>query len=144
MAAEFKEYDLDGKDIQRALDGWRASLTDKTKRPDWFWNRQHARVMSEIDENRRISVPRLAWAGLAVTIAVAVSLLMPVQPAQQPRLPNPRVQAQPQISDHDLMVALERSLNAGVPSSLEPATLLSDEMNQALESRVLSQKSKEN
>src|SRR3954466_537418 len=134
--------DLETKDIQQALDRWRDSAAEKADRPDWFWSRQHARVMSEVNAPRRASVPKLAWASVAATIAIAIALLIPGQPDNHIQQ---QVQAQHevQISDHDLMLAVERTLNAGTPSSLEPASLLAEEMNQALVSQVQSQKAKE-
>jgi len=139
MADEF-----DTKDIQQALDGWRDSAADRAERPDWFWSRQHARVMSEINTRQGVSIPKLAWAGVAATVAVAVSLMLPA-PTQKQVQPQLQTEARQevQISDHDLMLAVERTLNAGTPSSLEPASLLADEMNQALITQTGSKKVKE-
>jgi len=140
MAGELKDFDFEGKDVRQAVGRWRDLVHDGSERPEWFWARQHARINSRIAECDSRSFPTLAWASLAATIAIAASLLLPVHP-EKPVVPAP--QAQVQISDHDLMVAVERSMNAGVPSSLEPASLLADEMNQAFESKVQSQKAKE-
>jgi hypothetical protein len=140
MADEFQNNDFEGKDIEQALSQWRESAAERAERPDWFWSRQHARAMSRIHEGRSVHLPKLAWASLAATIAIAVSLIMPSRPGKQVQ-PQPRQEAQ--LSDHDLMVAIERSMDAGVPSSLEPASLLADEMNQALETPVHTQKAKE-
>jgi hypothetical protein len=73
---------------------------------------------------------------------LAASLILPVGPEKQVQ---ERVDGRSgtQISDHDLLIAVERSMNDGVPSSLVPATLLADEMNQALATKVQSQKAKE-
>lgn len=136
--------DLNTKDIQDALDRWRGSAAERAERPDWFWSRQHARVMSEINARQTLSVPKLAWAGIAATIAVAASLMLP-GPTQKQVQPQLQAEARPQvqISDHDLMLAVERTLNAGTPSSLEPASLLAEEMNQALVTQTGSRKTKE-
>ncbi len=139
MADEF-----DTRDIQQALDRWRDSANERAERPDWFFARQYARVMSEINARQTTSIPRLAWAGIAATIALAVSLMLPA-PSRKQVQPQLQTEAQPQvqISDHDLMLAVERTLDAGTPSSLEPASLLAEEMNQALVSQTGSRKSKE-
>ncbi len=139
MADEFNT-----KDIQDALDRWRDSAAERAERPDWFWSRQHARVMSDINSRRSASVPKLAWAGIAATVAVAASLMFPA-PSQKQVQPQLQTEARQevQISDHDLMLAVERTLNAGTPSSLEPASLLADEMNQALVTQTGSRKTKE-
>ncbi len=132
--------DLEGNDIKAALDAFRESAQRQAERPSWFWTRQHTYIMSDIRESRGFSTPKLAWVGVAAMAAVAVGLFIPVQtPKPAPVAPA----AQVQISDHDLMVALEHSMNAGVPSSLEPAGMLAEEMNQALQTRVQTQKSKE-
>jgi len=133
--------DFDGDDMKGPLEGWRESIAERAERPDWFWSRQHARVMSQINAQRATSVPKLAWASLAATIAVAMLLILPTRPEKQIQ-PQAKVQ-QVVMSDHDLMLAVERTLNAGTPSSLEPASLLADEMNQALETQVQSRKAKE-
>jgi hypothetical protein len=134
--------DFRSDDIQQALEVWRDSAAEKAKRPDWFWMRQHARVISQIRQQRGTGVPKLAWASLAATIAIAVSLILPSRPEKQVES-QVKAQHDVQISDHDLMLAIERSMNAGGPSSLAPASLLADEMNQALETQVHTQKTKE-
>lgn len=143
MAADIQNDDFEGKDVQEALDHWRDSIVKSVERPDWFWSRQHARVMSQLREERGTRLPKLAWASLAATIAIAAALMLPTR-AEQKIQPQAKVQQQAvQISDHDLMVAIERSMNDGGPSSLAPAGLLADEMNQALETQVHTQKAKE-
>jgi hypothetical protein len=137
MADEFSD-----KDIQTAIKGWRDSATEGAERPEWFWSRQRTRVMSQIREQRGASMPKLAWASLAATIAIAVTLMLPTR-AEKQIAPQVKAQQQVQMSDHDLMMAIERSMNAGGPSSLAPAGLLADEMNQALETQVHTQKGKE-
>lgn len=141
MAAEFQKDDFKGEDIQQALERWRDSVAERAERPAWFWSRQHARVMSQIREQRRARVPKLAWASLAAMIAIAVSLILPGRPEKQVQS-QMKARHEVQISDHDLMLAIERSMNAGGPSSLAPASLLADEMNQALETQVHTQKAK--
>jgi hypothetical protein len=135
--------DYEGKEIQSRLEKWRESTMEHAERPEWFWSRQHARVMSQINSQPSAGIPKLAWASLAATIAVAVSLIVPSHPEKQIQPPATVHSAAAQISDHDLMLAVERTLNAGTPSSLEPASLLADEMNQALETQDQSRKAKE-
>jgi len=131
--------EFEDKQIGEALNTWRDSLDQQAERPDWFWSRQHARVMSDVKRPRR-RTPVLAWAGIAATVALAISLMLPhSKPNAVMALP---VAANAQISDHDLMISLERTMNEGVPSSLAPAGLLAQEMNQAY-TKVQAQKSKE-
>lgn len=101
--------------------------------------------MSEI-RKPRISTPYLAWASLAATVALALGLLLPGRPQQpvvQQQLQVAEQRGHVEISDHDLMVALERTMNSGVPASLEPATLIARDMTQALNEKDQSQKAKE-
>jgi hypothetical protein len=142
MAADFGVHDCEGRDIQQTLSRWRDSARARAARADWFWSRQQACVMSKIAKPSTSGVPKLAWASLAATIALAASLVLPVRP-EKPVQPQALASPVAQISDHDLLVAVERSMNAGVPSSLAPATLLADEMNQALATKAQSQKAKE-
>lgn len=136
--------ELNTKDIQPALESWRDSAFERAQRPDWFFARQHAQVMSEINSRRSTGVPKLAWAGIAATVALAISLMVP-GPTRKQVQPQLKTEARPQvqISDHDLMLAVERTLNAGTPSSLAPASFLAEEMNEAFVSQVQSQKAKE-
>ncbi len=135
--------DFEESDIRTALTAFRDSASRQTDRPGWFWTRQHARVMSQIREEQNCRLPRRAWAYLAATIAIAVALILPAN-RQNPAQPQAAVQPQVELSDHDLMLAVERTLNDGGPSSLTPASILAEEMNQALVSQVQSQKAKEN
>lgn len=134
---------FDEQDLNHEFDRWRYSAHQQADRPNWFWARQRARVMSEIRKPQR-SVPRFAWAGLAATIALALGLLLPARNAKfNAPLATPPAAAQTQVSDHDLMVTIERTMDAAGPSSLAPATLLAEEMNDAFISQVQKQKSKE-
>ena len=129
------------KDLRRVLEAWRESSHDRAERPEWFWARQRARLTSKIGEQSASRAPKLAWAGLAATVAAAVLLFVP---ARQVKPVQPTVvEAQAEISDHDLMLALQRTMDGDVPSSLAPAGVLATEMNQALEAKSQTQKSKE-
>ena len=151
MAPEFEErpeFHMEDKDIRGSLDRWCDSVHSQAERPDWFWARQRARILSDIRQPRRLS-PKFAWAGLAAVVAIAISLISPVE---KPKQSPPQPVAQSQISDHDLMIAIEHSMNNGGPSSLSPASLLAEEMDEALQSQGMkvqkledqSQKAKEN
>jgi hypothetical protein len=131
------------KEIHSAVNPWRESVLREAERPEWFWLRQRASVKSRIGE-MKTPAPKLVWAGIAATFALAIALFVPARRPPEAQSPKaPAVQAQNQISDHELMLAVERTLNAGVPSSLEPAGMLAREMNQALLQSKATQKSKE-
>jgi hypothetical protein len=139
VAHEF--HNEDEKRVRSVLDAWRDSVHAQTDRPEWFWARQRVRITSKATEQHQGRAPKLAWAGIAAMIALAIAMFAPA-PETKPVQPIPSVKAE--ISDHDLMLALERSMNAGVPSSLAPAGILAQEMNQAIETKAQAQKVKEN
>jgi hypothetical protein len=143
MAADFEGHDFEGKDIQQVLERWRDSANQQANRPDWFWSRQRAQLMSKIAEQGTSTFPKLAWASLAATVAIAVSLVLPIHQEKKVEPQAQLAQEAAEISDHDLMLAIERSMNQGVPSSLAPASLLANEMNQALVTKAQPQKAKE-
>jgi hypothetical protein len=129
-------------EIRFAVNHWRDSVLRDAQRPEWFWARQRARIKSLISDAKE-STPKLVWAAVAATFALAIALVIP---ADNPGTPKQIVRVQPQVaqlSDHDLMLAVERTLNAGVPSSLEPAGMLAQEMDQAFQNNIQTQKSKE-
>lgn len=137
------EFENTEKELRGALDAWRDSVHGRAERPEWFWARQRARIRAHVPEQSNSRAPKLAWAGLAATVALAVAMLIPTREVKPIPQPAASTAAHAEISDHDLMVALERTMNAGVPSSLAPAGLLAQEMNQALETNIQTQKSKE-
>jgi hypothetical protein len=129
------------KEIRSAVNQWRESVLRETERPEWFWARQRARIRSRIQEMQP-STPKLVWAAMAATFALAIAMSVPANQPQQQVVPKtPVVQAQNQISDHELMLAVERALDSGVPSSLAPAGMLAREMNEAFQQNVQTQKS---
>jgi hypothetical protein len=130
------------KEIRSTLDRWRDSAHLQAERPDWFWSRQRTRILSEIDR-RQNRPPAFAWAGVAATVALAIALLVPANQPNTYEPITPKQVAQTDLSDHDLMLAVERTLNAGVPTSLAPAGMLAQEMNEAFAEKTQSQKSKE-
>lgn len=126
MANEFDE-----KDLKNALTAWRKSADKQAERPEWFWARQRARIESRMNERKIKHFPSLAWAGIAATLAIGAALMVS-NPAGEPVAPRPTpTEARVQMSDHELMLKLESTMNSGVPESLQPASALAQEMEQA-------------
>jgi len=128
--------EFDDKDIKQALDAWRESADKQAERPDWFWARQRTRIESRLNEPKLKRLPRLAWAGIAATVALGVALIVPGTQGPQPGHPDNAgvVQVQPTTpapTDHELMQQLEATMNSGVPDALQPASALAQEMEQA-------------
>jgi hypothetical protein len=127
--------EMDNKDLKQTLEAWRESASQQAERPEWFWVRQRASIQSRMDGAHRPGLlPGFAWAGIGATAALALALLIPGH------LPQTKDPVQPdgpvaQISDHELMLSLEDTMNSGVPDSLAPASTLANEMEQAYQGR---------
>lgn len=95
---------------------------EEASRPEPFWEQQ----MSHIRTTRRAAGRRSA-ARAALLPAVAVILLLAFALAPQKR-PMPKAAAQAQaVSDHDLLVEVERAVDNGTPYALEPVALAVDD-----------------
>jgi len=113
----------DQQHLQRtigALPEWARAAAEK---PDAFWDRQQAEIKKRIDAVQQRSSMRTAtaWAGAFAMVLLATFLLRS-SPAPRPS----NAQADP---DQELLVAVEQSVQSGVPQALEPAALLADEIN---------------
>ena len=122
--------------LQKAFAGLSAATRATAERPEGFWYTQRAAIATRLGE----SVPQrsrlLAWAGALAALVLLAALMMPqgapVQSPSERAQMNPTRNADP---DHELMVGIEQSMRRQVPRALEPALLLTQEMNQAVESR---------
>jgi hypothetical protein len=132
--------ELENKDMNKVLSAWRASADQQAERPEWFWTRQRSRIGSRLHGSQTRRFPVFAWAGLAATVTLGAALLIPGHNAKPiaPPVPDRTVA---EVSDHELMLSLEDTMNNGVPDSLAPASTLADEMEQAYRGR---NKGKEN
>lgn len=89
-------------------------------RPEIFWQQQAARIRAAHQERAQRSRLGLALApGLAVLFLIAFALLSR-EPGARPGQPS----AAQADSDHELLVEVERALDADTPRSLEPAALM--------------------
>ncbi|HVO82219.1 MAG TPA: hypothetical protein VMT28_15900 [Terriglobales bacterium] len=126
--------DLQFASDQQALAPALAVLADcaraAAERSDAFWQQQHQQVRRRIAESERSSrrIPvGLAWAtALALALVAAAMLGSAPLPA-----PAPAATAVPEDSDQQLLMAVEQAVQSRVPDSLEPASLLAEEMGQA-------------
>jgi hypothetical protein len=94
-----------------------------TAHPDEFWERQQAEIRKRITTMPEPSSGRAltAWAGALAMVLLAI-LLMHGNPAPRPS----EAQSDP---DQDLLVAVEQTMQSGLPHALEPAAMLADEIN---------------
>lgn len=124
--------EMDDKNLKSTLSAWRESAEKQADRPDWFWARQRALVSSRLQQREVRHMPKLAWAGIAATLAIGAALMLPGD--RQTGGTNPSKQQPPltaTISDHELLQGLEETMNSGVPDALEPASTLQQEMENA-------------
>jgi hypothetical protein len=97
------------------------SLRCATERPEWFWKRQQAEIRGRLAKRQRWFRPAITWAATMALFVLAVLLLRgsPAAPVQQAHADT----------DQELLVAVEQVVQSDVPYSLEPASLLADEIN---------------
>jgi hypothetical protein len=116
-------FDSDQRHLRRTLEAlpeWARTAAD---RPDAFWERQQAEIRKRIARapQRSSTQTVTAWAGAFAMVLLAVFLLSD-SPAPRPS----RTQNDP---DQALLVAVEQTVQSGVPLALEPAAMLAEEIN---------------
>jgi hypothetical protein len=115
--------DSDQRHLQSALGGLPECARAATERPDVFWDEQQAQIRKRIAavSTRTSKRTIIAWAG-AFGVILLATLLLYNHPQPRPS----RVQNDP---DQELLVAVEQTVQSGIPRALEPAAMLADEIN---------------
>src|SRR5258707_11585339 len=110
----------DERDLLPLMETLPASLRSATERPEWFWKRQQAVIRGRIAERQSWLRPAVSWAATMALFVLAILLLRgrPVPPVEQAHVD----------SDQELLVVVEQVVQSDVPSALEPATLLANEI----------------
>jgi hypothetical protein len=116
-------FESDQRHLRRTLDAlpeWARTAAD---RPNAFWERQQSEIRKRIAvAPKRSSMQTVtAWAGAFAVVLLAI-LLLSDSPAPRPS----RAQTDP---DQELLVAVEHTVQSGVPQALEPAAMLAEEIN---------------
>jgi len=113
----------DQRHLQRTLDALPEWSRATTEHPDAFWEKQQVDIQKRIDAVQQRSSMRTAtaWASAFAVILLATFLLR--------SSPAPRPSSAQSDPDQELLVAVEQSVQSGVPRALEPAALLADEIN---------------
>jgi hypothetical protein len=113
----------DQRHLQRTLDALPEWSRAATEYPDAFWERQQAEIKKRIDALQQRSSMRTAtaWASAFAVVLLATFLLR--------SSPSPRPSSAQSDPDQELLVAVEQSVQRGIPLALEPAALLADEIN---------------
>ncbi len=118
------EKHLSEEEIGAAL---RAEIGAAAERPGSFWRRQRTEILERL-ERPAVASRSLAWASAAALLALAVLLSLPGGP--------PKAVAPQPDPDRQLMLEVQQTLDREVPDALAPASLLTQEMSQALESNA--------
>jgi hypothetical protein len=105
----------------------------ETERSDDFWRHQQAAIRSRIPmrSGGAFGASMQAWAALAAVVIVGISLLTVGQ------APAPAPAAAQVDVDHELLLAVERDVRSEVPTALQPATLLAQEINDGMQSHAV-------
>jgi hypothetical protein len=94
---------------------------EQASRSEAFWEEQTARIRAARAGMARRASP-------AAILVPALVLLLVLGLALTPRRQPPTRPTQTQeVSDHDLLVAVERAVDNGTPYALEPVALVADE-----------------
>lgn len=120
-----KTFDSDQRHLRRTLEALPEWAHAATGHPDAFWERQQLEIRRRIAAVPERSSTRIvtAWAGAFAVVLLATFLL------NSGSAPRPsRAQSDP---DQELLVAVEKMVDSGVPQALEPAAMLADEINRS-------------
>ena len=111
------------EDAGNLLAEWKQSIHAAAARPEAFWQFQRRAIAAR----RRPwwAQPRLVWA-MAFLVLTAAWLNHSAQPRRDVAQTDP---------DQMLMTDIERSVRREVPRALEPATLLTEEMDRAAQAQ---------
>jgi hypothetical protein len=107
--------------------GVRRDAEAAAEQSEIFWQRQRAAIRVQLASSAR-RPNGWAWAtAVAAVLLLAIALGQPVQP--------PADTAQKEDADHLLLLEIGRSLERQVPRALEPAALLTQELDRAVETQ---------
>ena len=112
----------DERELQQALRALPEWLRSATDRPEWFWQGQRATI------HRRIAAAPRAWLRPVLSLATAMALLIlaALMLGGNPAPKQAQVRPDP---DQELLIAVEQAVESEVPTALEPAALLANEIN---------------
>jgi hypothetical protein len=116
-------FDSDQRHLRPTLDALPQWARAATEHRDAFWEQQQAEIRNRIAAVPGRSSARTvtAWAGAFAVVLLAIFLVY--------TSPAPRPSRTPTDPDQELLVAVEQSVQSGLPQALEPAALLADEIS---------------
>jgi hypothetical protein len=116
-------FDRDQQRLQQTLRALPERARAATEHPAAFWERQQAEIRKRIAAMPEGSSwqPVTAWAGAFAVVVLAILLLH--------NGPQPRPSRAESDPDQELLVAVEQTVQSGVPQALEPAAMLAEEIS---------------
>jgi|SRR5450755_523625 hypothetical protein len=129
----------DQRELQRTLAALPEWLRSSTQQPEWFWQKQQAKIRGRIAASRRA-----VWQVLTASACALALLLLAVALLRGGRAPSPPIASAQTDSDQELMIAIEQDVQTSVPEALAPATLLADEIGNSQVTSRSNHLSKEN
>ena len=126
--------------MEEALRMFGAANREYANRPESFWEQQALRIRAGRNERARKSRVGLALApGLAVLLLIGAALLIRVPNSPPPVSLNPSaatVKVADRLSDHELLLEVERAVQSDTPLSLEPAMLMVEENDSSMPPQI--------
>ena len=121
--------------IEGALRMFSAANREHAHRPESFWEQQALRIRAACsDRARKSKVALTLTPGLAVLLLIGVALLDRVPNSLSPtaiKMPVAETGSD-RLSDHDLLLEVERAVESDTPLSLEPAMLMVEENDSSM------------
>jgi hypothetical protein len=112
--------------LEGALAGFRELAKTAADRPDYFWDRQRLAIHARLQAGSRIPHFRTVWVWAAAAALVMVLGLIFYIKHTPP--PVPDIAAG---HDQELLLAIDRSINSELPEVLQPALVLTQELDNA-------------
>ena len=113
--------------VEDALSSFAAANREYASRPENFWEMQAARIRSAQKESVGRSRRTMASGAQHCRVAAAAGFaILGRAPGVRPVASLPRQRHQVD-SDHELLLEVERAIQADTPRALEPATLMVEE-----------------
>jgi len=113
--------------LEDALAGFRALAQEAVERPEYFWDRQRLAILDRLKAPHATRRYRAVWIWATAAALVIVLVLI--------FNPNHSKSIVPDFAaghDQELLVDVERSLNRELPRALQPAVILTQELDNAL------------
>ncbi len=107
----------------------RAEILRIAERPEAFWQQQRAAITNRLAAHEP-SQPwkRWAWGAATVTLVILATTLLSQNKA-------PSVQKAQADSDNALLLSVQQSIESDLPRALQPAALLTEEIDRAAATR---------